>query len=90
MASQNSKVVGLAIAYSTYRCGRSQLISSVFAPIFGRTGGHGVGGRIIDILAIFATLFGTTASLRAQFARHFGISPLLHRRTFRATAASRP
>ncbi|MCA0155481.1 BCCT family transporter [Tsukamurella sp. M9C] len=56
-------VVGLAIAYSTYRCGRSQLISSVFAPIFNRTGGHGVGGRIIDILAIFATLFGTTASL---------------------------
>ncbi|TWS27590.1 BCCT family transporter [Tsukamurella conjunctivitidis] len=56
-------VVGLAIAYSTYRCGRSQLISSVFAPIFNRTGGHGVGGRVIDILAIFATLFGTTASL---------------------------
>ncbi|CAM3758016.1 BCCT family transporter [Tsukamurella strandjordii] len=56
-------VVGLAIAYSTYRCGRNQLISSVFAPIFNRTGGHGVGGRIIDILAIFATLFGTTASL---------------------------
>ncbi|WP_343930813.1 BCCT family transporter [Tsukamurella strandjordii] len=56
-------VVGLAIAYSTYRCGRSQLISSVFAPIFNRTGGQGVGGRIIDILAIFATLFGTTASL---------------------------
>ncbi len=56
-------VVGLSIAYSTYRCGRSQLISSVFAPIFNKTGGEGVGGRIIDILAIFATLFGTTASL---------------------------
>ncbi|WP_248489935.1 BCCT family transporter [Tsukamurella sp. PLM1] len=56
-------VVGLAIAYSTYRCGRSQLISSVFAPIFNKTGGQGVGGRVIDILAIFATLFGTTASL---------------------------
>lgn len=56
-------VVGLAIAYSTYRCGRNQLMSSVFAPIFNRTGGKGVGGRVIDILAIFATLFGTTASL---------------------------
>ncbi len=56
-------VVGLAIAYSTYRCGRNQLMSSVFAPIFNRTGGQGVGGRVIDILAIFATLFGTTASL---------------------------
>ncbi|TWS17947.1 BCCT family transporter [Tsukamurella asaccharolytica] len=56
-------IVGLSIAYSTYRCGRTQLISSVFAPIFNRTGGRGVGGRVIDILAIFATLFGTAASL---------------------------
>lgn len=33
--------------------------------------------------------FGTAATLRAQFARHFGISPLLHRRTFRAAAEIR-
>ncbi|BDD84754.1 choline transporter [Tsukamurella pulmonis] len=56
-------VVGLAVAYSCYRCGRSQLMSSVFAPVFNKTGGAGVAGRAIDILAIFATLFGTTASL---------------------------
>ncbi len=55
-------VVGLAIAYGTYRCGRTQLISSVFAPLLGsRT--NGPIGKIIDILAIFATLFGTVASL---------------------------
>ncbi|MGV9672794.1 MULTISPECIES: BCCT family transporter [unclassified Gordonia (in: high G+C Gram-positive bacteria)] len=55
-------VVGLAIAYGTYRCGRNQLISSVFSPILGSRA-HGPIGKIIDILAIFATLFGTVASL---------------------------
>ncbi|GGF33543.1 BCCT family transporter [Williamsia phyllosphaerae] len=55
-------VVGLAIAYSTYRCGRGQLISAVFAPLLGNRA-NGWGGKVIDILAIFATLFGTVASL---------------------------
>ncbi|MEP9394312.1 BCCT family transporter [Gordonia sp. VNK1] len=55
-------VVGLAIAYGTYRCGRNQLISSVFSPILGSRA-HGPIGKVIDILAIFATLFGTVASL---------------------------
>ena len=55
-------VVGIAIAYGTFRRGRSQLISSAFAPLLGeRT--HGPLGRFIDILAIFATLFGSAASL---------------------------
>ncbi|WP_409483615.1 BCCT family transporter [Arsenicicoccus dermatophilus] len=54
--------VGLAIAYSTFRKGRSQLISSVFAPLLGRRAGGPV-GRLIDVLAIFATLFGSAASL---------------------------
>ncbi|MGJ0119368.1 BCCT family transporter [Williamsia sp. MIQD14] len=55
-------VVGLAIAYSTYRCGRGQLMSAVFAPLLGHRA-NGWGGKVIDILAIFATLFGTVASL---------------------------
>ncbi len=55
-------VVGLALAYSTYRLGRNQLMSAVFAPLLGRQT-NGAGGKIIDILAIFATLFGTVASL---------------------------
>ncbi|WP_370614266.1 BCCT family transporter [Mumia sp. Pv 4-285] len=55
-------VVGLAIAYSTFRRGRSQLVSSVFRPLLGpRT--DGPAGKIIDILAIFATLFGSAVSL---------------------------
>jgi len=56
-------VVGLAIAYGTFRRGRRQLISSTFAPLLGRRGTEGPLGRSIDILAIFATLFGSAASL---------------------------
>ena len=56
-------VVGLAIAYGTFRRGRRQLISSTFAPLLGRKGTEGAFGRAIDILAIFATLFGSAASL---------------------------
>ncbi len=55
-------VVGIAIAYGTFRKGRSQLISSVFAPLIGRRT-EGPIGRLINILAIFATLFGSAASL---------------------------
>ncbi|MDQ0792706.1 BCCT family transporter [Streptomyces sp. B1I3] len=56
-------VVGLAIAYSTYRKRRRQTISAVFEPLIGERHAHGGGGRIIDILAIFATLFGSATSL---------------------------
>src|ERR687889_470628 len=56
-------VVGLAIAYGTFRRGRPQLISSAFIPLFGRTRAEGAFGKAVDILAIFATLFGSAASL---------------------------
>jgi len=56
-------VVGLAIAYSTFRRGRRQLISSAFAPLLGEMNTQGPLGKAIDILAIFATLFGSAASL---------------------------
>ncbi len=55
-------VVGLAIAYGTYRKGRRQLISAAFVPLLGKRA-EGGAGRVIDILAIFATLFGSAASL---------------------------
>jgi glycine betaine transporter len=55
-------VVGLAIAYSTYRKGRSALISSAFYPVLGERV-HGPLGKSIDTLAIFATLFGSATSL---------------------------
>jgi len=56
-------IVGLAIAYSTFRLGRWQLISSAFVPLLGERGARGPVGRLIDILAIVATIFGTATSL---------------------------
>ncbi|MBJ8347557.1 BCCT family transporter [Antrihabitans sp. YC2-6] len=56
-------VVGLAIAYGTYRMDRKQLISSAFIPLLGKKRTEGPIGKVIDILAIFATMFGTAASL---------------------------
>lgn len=56
-------IFGLAIAYSTFRLGRRQLLSSAFIPLIGEYGAKGWPGRIIDILAIIATIFGTACSL---------------------------
>lgn len=55
-------VVGLTIAYGVYRKGRAQLVSAAFEPLLGRHA-HGAGGKVIDMFAIFATLFGSAASL---------------------------
>jgi len=55
-------VVGLAIAYGAYRKGRLQLISAAFEPLLGKRS-QGGWGKVIDMLAIFATLFGSAASL---------------------------
>ncbi len=55
-------VFGLAIAYSTYRKGRNTLVSQMFEPLLGDRV-NGPIGKIIDVLAVFATLFGTTTSL---------------------------
>ncbi|MEZ0492149.1 BCCT family transporter [Kineococcus sp. TBRC 1896] len=53
-------VVGLALAYAWYRKGRTGGFSAPFAPLLkGRQGP----AKIIDVLAIFATLFGTATSL---------------------------
>ncbi len=56
-------VVGIAMAYGTYRLGRRQLISAAFTSLFGIRTVEGPVGKFINILAIFATLFGTAASL---------------------------
>lgn len=55
-------IFGLAIAYSTYRKGRRTLVSQLFYPILGERV-NGPIGKTIDVLAVFATLFGTTTSL---------------------------
>jgi glycine betaine transporter len=55
-------VFGLAIGYSTHRKGRRGLVSPMFAPLLGDRV-DGPIGKAIDVLAIVATLFGTTTSL---------------------------
>ncbi|MFI0507886.1 BCCT family transporter [Streptomyces albogriseolus] len=56
-------VVGLAIAYSTFRRRRRQTVSAVFTPLIGEKNAGGAAGRVIDVLAIIATVFGSAASL---------------------------
>ncbi|MBK4217629.1 BCCT family transporter [Paracoccus caeni] len=55
-------VVGLALAYFSYRRDLPTLVSSAFFPLLGDRI-HGPIGRTIDVLAIIATLFGTATSL---------------------------
>lgn len=56
-------VIGLAVAYASYRRGRVPLMSSILAPLMKNYSSTSVSSRIIDALAIIATLFGTAASL---------------------------
>ncbi|MEU6074660.1 BCCT family transporter [Micromonospora sp. NPDC047074] len=55
-------VVALALAYSTFRKGRPNRISAAFQPLLG-TRADGPVGRAIDLLAVFATVFGSATSL---------------------------
>lgn len=56
-------VVGLCVAYVSYRRGRVPLMSSILMPFFGAKDSRAWPARVIDGLAIVATLFGTAASL---------------------------
>ncbi|WP_156722211.1 BCCT family transporter [Streptomyces apocyni] len=56
-------VAGLALAYAGYRKGRGNRLSSAFVPLLGERRAAGWQGRVIDLLAVFATVFGTATSL---------------------------
>lgn len=56
-------IVGLSLAYATFRMGNKQLLSSAFIPLIGKRRAEGFWGKLIDVLAIIATLFGTACSL---------------------------
>lgn len=56
-------LVGGALAYAAYRRGRSLLLSSIFETLFGKRRTDGFAGKLVDIFAIVATLFGTAAAL---------------------------
>lgn len=55
-------VMSLSIAYFSFRRGMPPLISSCFYPLLGDRI-YGVAGKCIDILAVFATVFGIVTSL---------------------------
>ena len=56
-------IMGLALAYFTFRRGGKNLVSATFVPLLGENASERPVGRLIDGLAIFATLFGTATSL---------------------------
>ncbi|MFZ4141993.1 BCCT family transporter [Streptomyces griseoincarnatus] len=56
-------IVGLALAYAAFRKGRGNRLSAAFVPLIGARRADGWQGKVIDLLAVFATVFGTATSL---------------------------
>jgi choline/carnitine/betaine transport len=56
-------VAGLALAYATFRKNRGNRLSAAFVPLLGQRRADGGAGQAIDLLAIFATVFGSATSL---------------------------
>lgn len=56
-------VVGLALALTAYRYGRTHLISQAMIPVIGEKNAKGGLGKFLDVLTILATIFGTACSL---------------------------
>ena len=55
-------VIGLSIGYFAYRKGYGNLVSATFRPLLGDRATQAP-GKAIDVVAIFATLFGSATSL---------------------------
>ena len=55
-------VIGLSIGYFAYRKGYGNLVSATFRPLIGDHASRAP-GKAIDVVAIFATLFGSATSL---------------------------
>jgi len=55
-------VIGLSIGYFAYRKRRGNLVSGAFRPLLGKLVDR-TPGKAIDVVAIFATLFGSATSL---------------------------
>ncbi|MFH9610525.1 BCCT family transporter [Streptomyces sp. NPDC017448] len=56
-------IVGLALGYASFRQGRGNRLSAVFVPLIGERRANGAFGKVLDLLAVFATVFGTATSL---------------------------
>ena len=59
----NYAIIGLALGYFMYRKGKPALISSALTPVLGEGGAKGWLGKLVDILALFATMAGVVTSL---------------------------
>ncbi len=71
-------VMSLSIAYFSFRRGMPPLISSCFYPLLGEKI-YSTPGYIIDILAVFATIFGVATSLGLGATQiHSGLSYLFN------------
>ncbi|RKD25982.1 glycine/betaine ABC transporter permease [Ammoniphilus oxalaticus] len=55
-------VIALAIAYFKFRKGLPSLMSATLTPILGDRA-NGLIGKVVDMIAVFATIFGVAASL---------------------------
>lgn len=56
-------VIGLPLAYFQFRKDKPALLSTCVAPVIGEKRANGLLGSIIDVLAVFATVFGVATSL---------------------------
>lgn len=56
-------VVGLPLAYFQFRKGKPALLSTCLIPLIGEEKANGVLGSIVNVLAVFATVFGVATSL---------------------------
>ena len=80
----NYAVIGLALAYFMFRKNKKGLISSILEPLIGEKLANGWLGKLVDILAVFATVAGVVTSLglgtlqiNAGFNRLFGLPTTL-------------
>lgn len=76
----NYAVIGLALAYFMFRKDKKGLISSILEPLIGDKLANGWLGKLVDILAVFATVAGIVTSLglgtlqiNAGFSHLFGV-----------------
>jgi glycine betaine transporter len=56
-------IVGLILAYFKFNKGAPGLISATLTPLFGEAMMRGPLGKIVDVLAVFATVIGVAATL---------------------------
>lgn len=59
----NYAVIGLALAYFMFRKNKKGLVSSILEPLIGEKLANGWLGKLVDILAVFATVAGVVTSL---------------------------